>query len=1065
MPPVSSGSSTLAAASSSPASFHRDGSRPCQRCGSDNPATHNFCHDCGATLAGPASTGERRHLTVLFSDLVASTALASTFDPEEWSEIVKQYHACVSDTVQRHGGHVAQYLGDGVLAYFGWPAAHGDDAERGVRAGLAIVEATQSLARRLGLPLPVRVGMETGAAVIDDRGLGYGDPFNVAARVQAIAEPDTVLITAATHRLVAGLFVVEDGGARALKGVAKPTTVYRVRAASGVRGRLAASAARGLTPFIGRDHERRLLLDRWEHARRGDGEVVVISGEPGIGKSRLLQQFRQDLGPTPHTWMESGGSPFFQNTPYHPIVDLLQQFVASGRDASVEGRLAVLETALAVTAMPLEEVIPLVAPLLGLPVPEKYAGLVVSPEQKQTKLPAALTSWVLAVARVQPLVIVVEDLQWIDESTAEVQRLLIEQSATVPLLLLFTTRAEFRPRWPRGANHTHLDLNRLSSTLVREMAARVAVNVPLSRELLEAVVVRTDGVPLFVEELTKAIVESGVGGTHEIPVTLHDSLMARLDRLGAAKDVAQIASVLGREFDYPMLAAVSSTAEPALGAALDRLVDADLLFVRGLLPEATYTFKHALVQDAAYGSLLKARRRELHRAAARVLRELFPARAAAQPEVLAHHHAQAGEALPAAAAWQEAGERALLSSAIEAAVHLQRGIDVLAPLPDDAVRAQQELALQLRLGQALQTTVGYGSAEVTAVFARTRELTDQLGTGSGDMFLLVLLWTNTFSRAELRGARQIAERLLALAVRDESRPARTWAHVTQACTRYHAGDFAGAHEHAERAIGLYVADEHHMPQDPGGSATVYAALASFQLGFADRARHHIGDALRLATRLDSPFNTVWTHFYDAFVAHHCRDVRRVLAVTETALAMAQEHHFQFFVGWGQIVRGWALAESGTSAEGLDLLREGIATLDGMSHRLSTSVRLAFLAHVLGLHGDLDSALRTIDDALDAVREERACRPELLHERAVLRAKAGAPADELEPAYRAALEAADELGARVWSLRSATALAGLLQRQDRTGEARDVLVPRYAWFTEGFDTRDLVEAKALVETLG
>ena len=1021
---------------------------------------------------GGIAGGERRHLTVLFSDLVGSTALASTFDPEDWGDVVRQYHTCVDEAVARFGGHVAEHLGDGVVAYFGWPLAHGNDPERAVRTGLAIVEAALALGRRLDLPLHVRVGIETGPVVIDEHGVGFGEPMNVAARVQAIAETDTVLITAATHRLVAGLFVVDDGGTHALKGVPKPVTVHRVRGASGVRGRLAAAAAHGLTPYVGRDAERRVLRDRWQRARDGRGHVVLVVGEPGIGKSRLLEQFRQELGGTPHTWIETAGSPFFQNTPLYPITDMLQQFVAVAADASATERVAALERALGVTAMPLAESVPLVAPLLGLPVPDRYPPLLASPDQQRAKLLATVVGWAVAAARMQPLVVVVEDLQWIDASTAEVLRLLASHAASVPLLLLLTARTDYQPPRPLPQHHTELVLTRLAPTLVREMAARVAAAAALSPELLDAVVSRTDGVPLFVEELTKTIVESGAGvAARDIPVTLHDSLMARLDRLGDAKEVAQVASVLGREFDHRLLlhvyglAQASDTAEPALTAALAKLADAELLFARGAPPHATYAFKHALVQDTAYASLLKRRRRELHRATAQVLTERFPERAELQPELLAHHHTEAGDAAPAAAAWQAAGERALLRSAREAVAHLRRGIAVVAAVADGAARAQQELALQLRLGQALQATVGYGSEEVAAAFARTKTLTDQLGTGSQDMFLLLLLWTNTFSWGELQGARQIADRLLEIGVRDGARPVETWAHVTQACTHYHGGDYAVARKHADRAVGLYRVDEHRTaPQDPGTSALAYGALAAFQLGFADQARRYVDEAVALAQRLETPFNTVWTQFYDAFVAHHGRDFARVLLITERILPIAREHQFAFFVSWSEVIRGWALAESGDVAAGLALLRGALGALDRMTHHVGTGVRLACLGHVLALAGDVDAALRTIDDALSVVREQRSCRPELLYERATIRARAGAPTGEVHAGYEAALAAADDLDARFWGLRCATGLARLLAAEGRRRDAVDVLAPRYAWFTEGFGCRDLVEARALLDEL-
>jgi class 3 adenylate cyclase len=537
----------------------------CPRCKAENAPTAKFCGECGAPcdssigtpvsatrpLQSPEVLGERRHLTVLFCDLVGSTAIAARLDPEQWRDTLDGFHRAVAEAITRFDGHVAKYLGDGVMAYFGWPAAHDNDAERAARAGLAILDAIAKLNEQPGhAKLSARVGIDSGLVVIG-KGAGneaevFGDVPNIAARVQATAEPGTVAITDATHRLVSGLFVVEDRGAHELKGLERPLQLYRVVGPSGMRGRFPAMAAmRGMTPFVGREDELRSLLHRWERVLDGDGQVVTIIGEAGIGKSRLVQRFREELAATPHTWLECATAPFFQNTPFYAVADMLQQSFQWHASHNVEQRLATLEASLGLAGLDPNEAVPLIAPLLELPVGDKYPPLSLAPDQQRKRLLATVVAWTFGTAKAQPLVIATEDLHWADPSTLELIQLLVEQGAPALLLLLYTARPEFHAPWPMRAHHTQINLNRLTAGNVRTMVAQVAAKIALSEDTVGTVVARTGGVPLFVEELTRAVLESGevkLTG-REIPATLHDSLMARLDRLGPPKEVIQIGAV------------------------------------------------------------------------------------------------------------------------------------------------------------------------------------------------------------------------------------------------------------------------------------------------------------------------------------------------------------------------------------------------------------------------------------------------------------------------------------------------------------------------------------------
>src|SRR5216683_1200525 len=548
-------------------------SASCPKCGASNQPGERFCGECGTALVDAAqvtvaeatptavsAAGERRHLTMLFCDLVGSTEIAAHLDPEEWRETVASYQRVAAEAITRFDGHVAKYLGDGVMAFFGYPESHDNDAERAARAGLAILDAIAKLSEQSGRQkLSARVGIDSGAVVVGasagKEADVFGDAPNIAARVQSAADPDTVMITDATYRLVSGVFGVEDRAPQQLKGIERPLQLYRVIQPSGARGRLEAAAAmRGLTPFVGREDEMRLLLNRWERVLDGEGQVALIIGEAGIGKSRLVQRFHEQIKGTPHTWVEAAAAPFFQNTPFYSIAEMLKQGLAWRGDESAEEQLALLERSLEPAGLNPAEAIPLIAPLLNLQLLGKYPPSSLSPEQQRRRLLATLVEWVLGAARVQPFVIATEDLHWADPSTLELIQLLAEQGATARLLLLYTARPEFRAEWPLRVHHTHITLNRLSVPNVREMITQVAACNALASETVDAVIERTSGVPLFVEELTRVVLESVDARltAHQIPVTLHDSLMARLDRLGPAKEVAQVGAVIGGAFSYEL---------------------------------------------------------------------------------------------------------------------------------------------------------------------------------------------------------------------------------------------------------------------------------------------------------------------------------------------------------------------------------------------------------------------------------------------------------------------------------------------------------------------------------
>ena len=770
----------------------------CPQCGAENPADARFCGDCGTGLSSSplsgsrtahdqaasiapvalpsatdselmdcrrASDGERRHLTVLFCDLVGSTALATQLDPEEWRTIIADYHRAAADAIERFGGYVAQYLGDGVMAYFGWPEAHDNDAERAARAGLAILEAIVKLNEESGRPrLSARVGIDSGAVVVGaGPGKGadvFGDAPNIAARVQGSAEPDTVVITQATHSLLSGLFVMEPSAPVSLKGIERPLQLYRVTQPSGVRGRLEIAAGR-LTRFIGREAELAAFVDRWERACEGEGQNVLVVGEAGVGKTRLIYQLRQHLANTPHKWLECGATSYTQGTPFHPFIALVSQgFGFASGDTQVE-KLAKLEGGLGGLAS--TETVSLLADFLGLPL---LKPLQMSPDLQRRRTLDLLSRWSIAISEVQPLVMLVEDLHWCDPSSLELLGRLIEHTPTSRVLLIATTRPEFLPEWPARENVTTLTLARLTKRQGYDMVAALS-HEKLPADTLDALVVRADGVPLFIEELTKSVVETGAERSVEsIPATLADSLMGRLDRLSAAKEVAQQAAVLGREVSYTMLAEVAGMDDAALRQGLTRLVEAEIVFARGEPPEAVYTFKHALVQETAYGSLLKRTRQQLHGRVVDVLMQKFPERAASEPEVVARHAELAGRIDEAIASYRRAGQQAEARSAHREAIgHLRHAIALLAKQPESEARDAREIPLQLALGLSLMVAAGFGfgHADVEIAFERARVLCETAGDVRRLGFALNGLAEFSQSHVRFEQASQLGMRMIAVA--------------------------------------------------------------------------------------------------------------------------------------------------------------------------------------------------------------------------------------------------------------------------------------------------------------
>jgi class 3 adenylate cyclase/tetratricopeptide (TPR) repeat protein len=1058
----------------------------CPRCKAENAPAAKFCGECGApfesSIGTPVSetgsvqradlSGERRHLTVLFCDLVGSTAIAAQLDPEEWRETVAGYHRAAAAAMTRFDGYVAKYLGDGVMAYFGWPAAHDNDAERAACAGLALIDAIAKLNEQPGhAKLTARVGIDSGLVVIG-KGSGheaevFGDAPNIAARVQAAAEPSTVAISDATHRLVSGLFIVEDRGAQVLKGIERPTHLYRVLRPSGARGRFdVVTAAGGLTSFVGREDELRSLMNRWERALEGEGQIALVIGEAGIGKSRLVQRFREQIAGIPHTWVEAGAGAFFQNTPFYSVSEMLRQMLAGGGNSGPEDELAQLEPRLALAGLKAAEAIPLIAPLLNLPLPPEYQPSGLSPEQQRRRLLATLVEWVLGSARAQPLIIATEDLHWADPSTLELIQLLVEQGAGARLLLLYTARPEFHAPWPMRAHHTQINLNRLSSANVRTIVAQVAAKIALSEETVATVVERTGGVPLFVEELTRAVLESGdakVSG-REIPATLHDSLMARLDRLGTAKEVIQIGAVIGSEFSYELLHAVHPIAEEDLHAALRSLADAELLYVRGIAPDVTYQFKHALIRDAAYEALLKSRRKELHLMVARIIDKEFIGFKDSHPEVLAHHWTEAGEIETAIAQWSRAGAVAHGRNAFkEALENYRRALALLNLLPESTERDHRELEFMQPVVSMLYVTSGWAAAETNEASLRTAALAERSGNLKQFANWIGARAFTALISGDLLTSLALADKALELCLREGNATSKAYAYLQQTMSRFYLGDLEGAEKHF--TIGLKFFDDAGFRRNKVGSPIAAFAHGSWiarTLGRADVARERLAQMMT-AANADNPHDLAMAGDCASFLQSMLRDYEQAEASALLAVELSEKHQFPNEAALARCALGHARAGLGRTTEGIFLIRQGIAGKLEYGHRLEITRDLAFLTDAQASAGAVTDALETVEQALCANLEEIAYRPEALRLRGELRLRRG-DAKQAEGDFREAIVIAQKMQAKAWELRATMILSRLLAKQGRRDQARAMLAEIYGWFTEGFDTPDLRDAKALLDEL-
>lgn len=1068
--------------------------RICGACEFSNPPTFAFCGSCAKPLSGdavgqskPSPTAsapeaERRHLTVLFADLVGSARLASLLDPEDWRNAVDAYQEASAAVITRYDGHIAQYLGDGILVYFGFPQAHENDAERGMLAGLGVVEAVKQLAPvAAGERLEVRIGVHTGPVVVGRMGRGentetlaIGHTMNVAARLQGMAEPNSVVVSDTTRRLAAGQFVTRDLGIPELKGIEEDIRAYRVLQPSGVRSRLA--VAEQLTPFVGRDDELKQLLARWQQAHAGVGQMALVTGEPGVGKSRLIMAVQQRLADDNHTWLEARCSPYAASSAFAPIRELLEQGLGFGKTDTPAEKLVKLKQRVSSDHLNAEQAIPVLMAFLEIGEPDAPHGL--SPEALREQTMHHLVDWCVAMSSVQPVLLLVEDLHWCDPSSLEFIARLIARIPEERMLVLLTTRPGFAAPWPVRANASSVVLGGLTEANAHAMVGHLCAHSNLSREACERIVARADGVPLHVEELTKMLQASGSvrpGGIVDvasIPETLEGSLMARLDQLNDAKRVAQVAALLGREFEFGLLQAVSQIDAMSLQIGLSQLVAGGLLFKRSAEQDGQYIFKHALIQDASYNSMLKSKRREYHLRAATSLQALFPELAARQPGLVARHAMEGEDWQAAARLWLSAGLQAVRASAnLEAITYLQAGLSCVNKLEDPVLRTPLELELLLTLGPPLMATRGYGDDDVERGYTRARELCRQLGEPPAVFPVMFGLWTYHCLRAKHVAGRELAAHMCTLAETVGDPSLLVEADLAMGANLYYLGEFKASTEKLARSIAGYDAqrDEQHRymyGQDPLVGSLGYEPFGLWLLGHGVQAVQSSERELAWARAIDHPFSLTYALTFAAWFHRMSGDVGRSEILATELRRLATERGVTLYRAVGVILCGSAQCERGDLDAGLKLLEAGIHEYRQTGSSVILPYWEGLLSDALRRAGRLNEAEAALQRGFASIEshQERWCEAELLRYRALLMAGQGAPADDVAQVLAQAIRVAQQQGAIAWEVRATLDLARL---QPRTFMQADPKSRLEAW-SKGFGadpvSPDLQALQVLIESL-
>jgi class 3 adenylate cyclase/predicted ATPase len=1048
------------------------------------------------TPAAPRTDAERRQVTVMFSDLVGSTALSAHMDPEDLSEVISAYQKCVAETVRRFGGFVAKYMGDGVLVYFGYPEAHEDDAERAVRAGLALLEALAAIRLPLSTRPQIRIGIATGLVVVGEligegtsqERVAVGETLNLAARIQALASPDSVVVGDLTRRLAGAAFDYEGLEPHELKGIPGAVRLWRVVGESGTRGRFDSRVVKGLTPFVGRAEEVGLLRRRWDYVNDGDGQLILLSAPAGFGKSRITQAFREHLGDFPPTCVEYFGSPFHVNSPFYPFIRQLEWAAGIVRTDTGSQKLDKLENSLEGSEESKIETVPLLAALLSIPFEERYGPQQINELVQKQRAMELLEEQLVRRSSRGPVLVIFEDAHWIDPTSLELMNRIVRRAADLPVMIIVTHRPEFTPPWLDLGHVTMLKLNQLGRVEVTDLIRKAAGNKTLPETIVTQIVAKSEGVPLFIEEITRSISESGdlkeAGGRYvlrqsiqdfTIPSTLQDSLIARLDRLGSAKDVVLTAAILGREFSFELIEAVSSAPQSTLLADLGRLVQSDLLAQHGAPPQSRYIFKHALIRDAAEQSMLKAKRRELHQRIAEVLTNRFPEIIETEPELLAHHYTEANVIDLALTYWRRAAERAAAKLAyVEALGHVDKAILLVAALPNGKERDEWELTFLVIAGPSRMALDGWDSPPAKQLYEEARKVAERLGRPAEVFRSVWGLWMGAHSSGQHARAHELYREIFGLLKQTDDPEYVVQAHHAGGSQMVAEGVPRVALAHIEELLTSYRMDIHgnlalmYGAHDPGCCSLGMRALSLLMLGHLDQAQAESANALALSERLGHKPSISHTHMFRAEFDIILNLTEEAEAHLSTSISLAEKYSLAAYLNADELMHGWVRVLRGEVEAGVRQAEAALETLRSVpSRRFHLPIRIAIVGRAKAAAGDIDGALALFDSALEAASNTGECwyESELLRLKAeMLLAQCEQPATTAEQCLTKAISIAQKQEAKFWELRAAMALAELWVRQGRRGEAGGLLASVYDWFTEGFDTLDLRRAKALLDEL-
>ncbi len=1039
----------------------------------------------------PLEGAERRQVTVMFADLVGSTALSAGMDPEDLRDVFAAYSSCAEETVSRFGGNVAQYMGDGILVYFGYPRAHEDDAEQAVRAGLELIAAVARLKTRV--PQQLRVGIATGVVVVGNLTPSIvGETPNLAARLQSLAKPNTVVISEGTRRLLGHLFELEDLGTQDLKGISATVQVWAVLRPSSSSSRFEALRQSGMTTLVGREEEYEFLRRRWLKAKEGEGQAVLLSGEAGIGKSHLTVAFTDRLKDERFLRIRCFCSPQHTNSALHPIIEHVERSAGFAREDAPQTKLDKLDALLRQSWASAEDAA-LFVRMLSLPNDGRYPVLELPPRQRRQTTMDALVRQVEILSGAGPLLVIFEDAHWADPTSLELMGRLASHIASHRVLMVISFRPEFESPWSDQPHVTALALNRLGPGDVDVMINHIIGNNPLPAAVRQDIIERTDGIPLFVEEMTKAVLETASEAAARriaasvsppalaVPASLHASLMARLDRLGGAKELAQIGAAIGREFSHELLLAVACRPEAKLEMQLDRLIRAGLLFRQGVPPDATYFFKHALVQDAAYSLLLREPRRHLHARIAETLESKFSEIAEGKPVLMARHCAEAGDVEKAAAFWRKAGQRSAERSAlVEATQQFKRALDLIATLPSTPELRRDEIKLQVDLITPLLHLRGYAASETRAAVGHARLLIERAkarGEPTEDPLLLFSVlygsWVANLFAFNGDVTRELATQFSALAEQQAATGPRMIAHQQMGLALIHTGEIAEGRAHLDRAIALYDPGEHRhfgtrfFGQHAGAAILCWRSLALLLLGHPDAALRDTREALKISRDSNHSATLTYALNFSVFQHVYCGDFAAANALIEEFNILKDQIGSTFWGGWGLALSGCVSTLTGRAAEAVQNITSGVIAMRSTGNTMWAPLFLTHLAQANAELGQFRTAWSNIHEAMTAVQVTK----ENWYEAEINRvageiALLGTEADAVraEDHFGASLEMAREQKAKSWELRAATSMARLLCLQGKQGPARDILAPVYGWFTEGFDTLDLREAGLLLEEL-